>query len=299
MLIIKTIVHETIWGGDRLTPYSATDNKKIGHLYSLISNRKLESEILNGKYKGQKFRKYFDENKEKFGLGEYKELPFLLALVDATDDLSLQVHPDDKTAKELEGADFGKNESWYFLEVPKSGKIYDGCKAESSEELRLKVAAGKYEDIIDYLPVEKGSYVYIQAGTMHAMAAGSLVYEIEENCDATYRVYDFDRIDKDGKKRPLQTENALKSIDVELKSKAEKYDGEKVERLYSTQLFENKEEYTNKSNTLECLTVLNGKSEVDGFIVQRGTTIVLEPEETVKLNSSDFIIARPLVKEGF
>ena len=133
---------------------------------------------------------------------------------------------------------------------------------------------------------------------MHAMAAGSLVYEIEENCDATYRVYDFDRIDKDGKKRPLQTENALKSIDVELKSKAEKYDGEKVERLYSTQLFENKEEYTNKSNTLECLTVLNGKSEVDGFIVQRGTTIVLEPEETVKLNSSDFIIARPLVKEG-
>ena len=298
MLIIKTIVHETIWGGDRLTPYSGTDNKKIGHLYSLISNGKLESEILNGKYKGQLFRKYFDENKEKFCLGEYKELPFLLALVDATNDLSLQVHPDDKTAKELEGADFGKNESWYFLEVPKSGKIYDGCKAESSEELKRKVAEGKYDDIIDYLTVEVGSYVYIEAGTMHAMSAGSLVYEIEENCDATYRVYDFDRIDKDGKKRPLQTENALKSIDVKLKSKAEKYEGEKIERLYSTQLFENKEEYTNKSKTLECLTVLNGKSEVDGFIVQRGTTIVLEPEETVKLNSSDFIIARPLVKEG-
>lgn len=299
MLIIKTIVHETIWGGDRLTPYSGTDNKKIGHLYSLISNGKLESEILNGKYKGQLFRKYFDENKEKFGLKKYKELPFLLALVDATDDLSLQVHPNDSAAKELENADFGKNESWYFLEVPKSGKIYDGCKAESSEELKRKVAEGKYDDIIDYLTVEVGSYVYIEAGTMHAMSAGSLVYEIEENCDATYRVYDFDRIDKDGKKRPLQTENALKSIDVKLKSKAEKYEGEKIERLYSTQLFENKEEYTNKSKTLECLTVLNGKSEVDGFIVQRGTTIVLEPEETVKLNSSDFIIARPIVKEEF
>ncbi len=295
MLIIKTMIHETIWGGDRLTPYSNTNNKKIGHLYSLISNGELESEILNGEYKGQLFRKYFDDNKAKFGLAKYKELPFLLALVDATDDLSLQVHPDDEIAKELENADFGKNESWYFLEVPKSGKIYDGCKAKSSQELREKVAQGKYDDVIDYLNVEVGSYVYIEAGTMHAMAAGSLVYEIEENCNATYRVYDFDRIDKDGKKRPLQTEAALKSIHVDKKSVAQKYDGEKVERLYATNLFTYKKEYTNKSNTIECLTVLNGKSEVEGFTVQKGTTIVLEPNETVKLNESDFIVARPLV----
>ena len=295
MLIIKTMIHETIWGGDRLTSYSNTNSKKIGHLYSLISNGELESEILNGEYKGQLFRKYFDDNKAKFGLAKYKELPFLLALVDATDDLSLQVHPDDEVAKELENADFGKNESWYFLEVPKSGKIYDGCKAKSSQELREKVAQGKYDDVIDYLNVEVGSYVYIEAGTMHAMAAGSLVYEIEENCNATYRVYDFDRIDKDGKKRPLQTEAALKSIHVDKKSVAQKYDGEKVERLYATNLFTYKKEYTNKSNTIECLTVLNGKSEVEGFTVQKGTTIVLEPNETVKLNESDFIVARPLV----
>ena len=295
MLIIKTMIHETIWGGDRLTSYSNTNSKKIGHLYSLISNGELESEILNGEYKGQLFRKYFDDNKAKFGLAKYKELPFLLALVDATDDLSLQVHPDDEVAKELENADFGKNESWYFLEVPKSRKIYDGCKAKSSQELREKVAQGKYDDIIDYLNVEVGSYVYIEAGTMHAMAAGSLVYEIEENCNATYRVYDFDRIDKDGKKRPLQTEAALKSIHVDKKSVAQRYDGEKVERLYATNLFTYKKEYTNKSNTIECLTVLNGKSEVEGFTVQKGTTIVLEPNETVKLNESDFIVARPLV----
>lgn len=161
--------------------------------------------------------------------------------------------------------------------------------------MREKVAQGKYDDIIDYLNVEVGSYVYIEAGTMHAMAAGSLVYEIEENCNATYRVYDFDRIDKDGKKRPLQTENALTSIHVDKKSIAQKYDGEKVERLYATSLFTHKKEYTNKSNTIECLTVLSGKSEVEGFVVQKGTTIVLEPNETVKLNESDFIVARPLV----
>ncbi len=295
MLIIKTIVHETIWGGEKLTPYSGTNNKKIGHLYSLISNGELESEIANGKYAGQKFRKYFDENKELFGLSNYKEFPFLLALVDATDDLSLQVHPNDEMAKKLENADFGKNESWYFLEAPKSGKIFDGCKAKTSEELREKVSQNKYDDVIDYLEVKSGDYVYIEAGTMHAMAAGSLVYEIEENCNATYRVYDFDRIDKDGKKRPLQTENALNSIDVSLKSKAVPYIGEKVERLYSTQMFKNKDKYTNNSNTLECLTVINGNSEIDGFKIQKGVTIVLEPNETIKLHKSDFVIARALI----
>lgn len=297
MLVIKTIVHETIWGGEKLTPYSGTNSKKIGHLYSLISNGELESEILNGKYKGQLFRKYFDENKKRFLLDGYKEFPFLLALVDATDDLSLQVHPNDKMAKKLENADFGKNESWYFLEAPKSGKIYDGCRAKTSEELREKVAQNKYDDVIDYLEVKSGDYVYIQAGTMHAMAAGSLVYEIEENCNATYRVYDFDRIDKSGKKRPLQTENALNSIDVSLKSKAVPYEGEKVERLYSTQLFKSVEKYTNNSKTLECLTVINGISEVEGQKIQRGVTIVLEPNETVKFNKLDFVIARPLIKE--
>ena len=297
MLIIKTMVHETIWGGDRLAPYADIESNKIGHLYSLISNGEMESEILNGEYKGQLFRKYFDENKERLNLGHYKELPFLLALVDATADLSLQVHPNDEVAKELEGADFGKNESWYFLEIPETGKIYDGCKAKTSQELREKVAEGKYDDVINYLSVEKGSYVYIQAGTMHAMAAGSLVYEIEENCNATYRVYDFDRVDADGNKRPLQTEAALKSIDVTKKSVAQRYDEEKVERLYSTKLLENATVYTNNSKTLEALTVIEGTSQIDGYKVQKGSTIVLEPGETVILNPSDFIVARPLLKE--
>ena len=299
MLIIKTMVHETIWGGNRLTPYSNSNSKTIGHLYSLISNGELESEILNGKYKGQLFRKYFDENKERLNLSQYKELPFLLALVDATQDLSLQVHPNDEMAKVLENADFGKNESWYFLETPQTGKIYDGCKAKTSEELREKVSQGKYDEIINYLPIEQGDYVYIKAGTMHAMAAGSLVYEIEENCNATYRVYDFDRIDKNGQKRPLQTENALNSIIVENKSKAEKYEEgiEKHERLYSTKLMNGVEEYKNNSKTIECLTFLEGENTLEGCKIQKGVTVILEPNEQIKINKSKFIVSRALLEE--
>ncbi|MBQ7286720.1 MAG: class I mannose-6-phosphate isomerase, partial [Candidatus Gastranaerophilales bacterium] len=217
MLIIKTIAHETIWGGVKLAPYADIKSDKIGHLYSLVSNGEYESEILNGKYKGQLFKKYFDENKKRLNLENYNELPFVLALVDASDDLSLQVHPNDELAKTLEKSDFGKNESWYFIDAPKSGKIFAGCKAKTSEELKEKVASNLYDDIIDYLEVTNGDYVYIQAGTMHAMAAGSFVFEIEENCNATYRVYDFDRVDNKGNKRPLQTQNALLAIDVNMK----------------------------------------------------------------------------------
>ncbi len=299
MLIIDTIAHRTIWGGERLISSTEGENKKIGHLYSLISNGELESKILNGKYKGQLFKKYFDENKNKYGLEKYKKFPFVLALVDATNDLSIQVHPDDRVAKKLENTDFGKNESWYFLEAPKSGKIFNGCKAKSFEKLREKVFKGKYEELLDYLPVKVGSYVYIEAGTLHAMTAGSLVYEIEENCNATYRVYDFDRIDKDGKKRPLQTENALYSIIVNKKSKSEQYENgiEKRERLYSTKLIKCAAEYKNETKTLECLTFLNGRNEIEECKIQKGVTIILEPSESIKINASDFIVSRALMME--
>ena len=295
MQIINTIAHETIWGGEKLTPYTDVKSNKIGHLYSLVSNGEYESKILNGKYKGQLFKQYFDENKKRLNLNNYQEFPFVLALVDASDDLSLQVHPNDKIAKELEKTDFGKNESWYFIDAPKSGKIYAGCKAKTAEELKEKVSNGDYEAIIDYLEVTNGDYVYIEAGTMHAMAAGSFVYEIEENCNATYRVYDFDRVDAHGNKRPLQTENALKAIDVNKKAKAQKYNEEKVERLYSTKLFRNISSYTNNSETLECLTIIEGEDIIENYKIQKGTTIVLEPKETVELNNIDFIVSRPII----
>lgn len=295
MLILETIVHETIWGGDRLAPY--TDKKylkNIGHLYSLVSNEKFESKILNGKYKNKLFKKYFDENKVKFGLEKYNKFPFVIAIVDASDDLSLQVHPDDKMAKELENSEYGKNESWYFIDAPKNGKIYNGCRAKNKKELKEKIEQNKYNDIIDFLDVKKDDYVFVKAGTLHSMSAGSLVYEIEENCDLTYRFYDFERVDKNGQKRELHTSKALKTVDVKLKSKAVKFDKEKKERFYSIKLQKNKNKYKNESVSIECLTIINGNFIIDDVKVQRGTTLVIEPNEEIHFSNSDFIIARPI-----
>ncbi len=296
MLIIKTIVHETIWGGNKLTRYTDSLSKKIGHLYSLISNGEFESEILNGEYKGQLFRKYFDENKKRLHLENYKEMPYVLAIVDASDDLSIQVHPDDAIAKELENTDYGKNESWYFIQAPETGKIYAGCKVRTKEELIEKIKLNKFNEIYDYLDIEKDDYVYIEAGTLHAMSKGSLVFEIEENCNATYRIYDFDRADKNGNKRNLQLREAVKAVEVSKKPVAQKYTNKKIERFYTTQLFKNTGKYTNESNTIECLTIIKGETQIQEYSLKMGTTIVLEPKETVNLNPSDFIVSSPVIK---
>lgn len=299
MLILKTITHETIWGGEKLIPYSDGSTKKVGHLYSLVSNGEMESVILNGEYKGQTFKSFFEQNKSKFNLDNYAEFPFVIAIVEAKDDLSIQVHPDDIVAKKIENRPLGKNESWYFIEAPTSGLLYNGCKCTSLKELKEKINTSRINEALDYLPVKKGEYVYVEAGTLHAMSAGSLVYEIEENCNLTYRFFDFNRKDSTGKGRELHLDKALKAINVALKSEVKTYNnGEINERLYSTKLFDNSDKYKNTSNTLECLTILKGIINWDGNSLQLGTTIVLEPNEEIPTDNVKFLVARPQTKGG-
>lgn len=301
MLILEPISHETIWGGKKLLQYAPDKEKheKLGHLYSLVSNGEFESKILNGKYKNQKFKKYFDENKSKFGLNNFKKFPFVIALVDPKEDLSIQVHPNDKCAQEIENREFGKNESWYFIEAPTNRWLYNGCKVDTIEEIKQKISENKVEeDVIDHLQINEGDYVFVEQGTMHAATHGALFYEIEENCNLTYRFYDFERVDKNGNKRELHIEKALKAINPKLKSTTKRYNNTEIkERLYSTQLYKDKEKYQNISDTLECLTILDGKSEIENCKIHMGISIILEPKEIIELNPSTFIISRPVKGE--
>lgn len=299
MHILKPVSHETIWGGTKLVPFAPESHDKLGHLYSLVSNGEFESEIINGEYKNRRFKEYFQENKAKFGLDEFETFPFVIALVDPKEDLSIQVHPDDKCAKEIEHRPFGKNESWYFIEPPTNRWLFNGCRVSTIEEIEQKINENRVEeDVIDHLQINEKDYVFVEQGTMHAATHGALFYEIEENCNLTYRFFDFNRKDKNGNKRELHIDKALKAINPKLKSKARKYNGEEIiERLYSTKLYEDTTEYKNNSSTLECLTVLNGETIIANCKIQTGTTIILEPNEGIKLNKSNFIIARPVIKE--
>lgn len=300
MLILKPVSHETIWGGTKLLPYAQEEHKKLGHLYSLVSNGEFESEITNGEYKNKKFKEYFDKNKSKFGLNEFDQFPFVIALVDPKEDLSIQVHPDDKCAQELENRKFGKNESWYFIQAPTNRWLFNGCRVNTADEIRQKIDENRVEeDVIDHLQIEEGDYVFVEQGTIHAATHGALFYEIEENCNLTYRFYDFERVDSNGNKRELHIDKALKAINPLLKSKTRKYNNEEIlERLYATKLYKNKTKYTNNSNTLECLTVLKGETVIENCKIQTGTTIILEPKENIIINDSTFIVSRPVIKEA-
>lgn len=302
MYILKPFVHETIWGGQRLIPYSPDKSvKRIGHLYSLYDSESGSNSIDNGAYRGVPFHTVFNQIKSRYGFGEFEYFPLVLAIVEAREHLSIQVHPDDAAASKLEGVKWGKNESWYFIDQPHEGFIYDGCNCSSVEQVKQMINAGRGGEIADKLYVNKGDYVFVPAGTLHAMTAGSFVYEIEENSEFTYRFYDYDRIDALGRTRELHLSKALASIHPELKSVTSGYsNGDIRERLYTTGLRKDVYDYRNDSATLECLTVLDEGAEeiVDGATVRFGTTIILEPGEKLKSHIKLAMMARINVKEG-
>ena len=294
MQILKPIVHETIWGGSKLTPYSGSDCCSIGHLYSAIDTAEFNNLIINGSYAGKTLHEWFEDNKKQYGLDCYEEVPILMALVEADQNLSIQVHPNDTMAAKLEGKSFGKNESFYTLEAPTCGKMYNGCKASSIEEMKEKIAAGRIEETLDMMPCEVGDYVYVTGGTLHAATAGSLHFEIEENCEKTYRFYDFDRVDKHGNKRPLQLEKALACLELTQKSTSRKYGAAPIEeRMYSTQLIRNKESYKNDNEMFAFAVMLKGEKNINGVTILPGTAVLLEPGDTIDVSGCEFMIARP------
>ncbi len=298
MFILKTIPHETIWGGFKLRNKEYDSFGKIGHLYSLFDDPDWDNTILNGEYEGKGIHTFFEENKAMYGLEKYSRFPLVLALVEAADSLSIQVHPDDNIAFQLEGADWGKNESWYFIEAPSSGWIYGGCNCSNTDEVQELLRNGHGADIASHIPIKTRDYVYVPAGTLHAMTAGSFVYEIEENSEYTYRFYDYDRVDSLGHKRELHLDKAVKALHPANTVQLSRYNDEEItERLYSTKWLCATKGYINHSNTVECITVLN--SDVDAVIddirIVRGTTIILLPNESLDIDLGESIMARPII----
>ena len=141
--------------------------------------------------------------------GGRAELPILIKLIDAKNDLSVQVHPDDEYARENEGQ-WGKTEMWYVLGAKKEASLIYGFNRDvTAEQVRTSIRTGRISAILNHVPVHKDDVFYIESGTVHAIGAGCLVAEIQQSSNLTYRLYDYDRVDKWGKKRELHIRKAL------------------------------------------------------------------------------------------
>lgn len=297
MEILKPIVHETIWGGDRLQSCADSECKRIGHLYSTIDSQDMRNEIVSGTFGGKTLHDWFDHNKKRYGLEEYEHLPILMAFVDATQNLSIQVHPADKLSEDGSLVK-GKSESFFVLEKPDSGNLYCGCKAQSPGQLAQFIREGRIAELVDKEDLEEGDYIFIPGGTLHAATAGGLYFEIEENSGRTFRFYDYDRIDENGRKRPLQLQEALACLCVNNRGKKRKYsDGWLEENLYATRLVSGEKEIVNDGDMFIFAILLSGETSIADVRIKRGTAILLEPGEKLNTANLNWMLAKPIKRQ--
>lgn len=210
---------DNLWGGTKLRTVfgKKCDYDVIGESWELSAHPDGQSVIASGIFTGM----YFGEFIEKYGhdvvgwkSSSLDRFPVLIKFIDAKKDLSIQIHPDDDYALEIEN-EFGKNEMWYVVDCEPGAFLYCGLKKDSSkEEIRERIENNTITDILNKIEVHKGDCVMVKAGTIHAIGAGILICEIQQNSNCTYRMYDYDRKDKFGNKRELHIDKAIDVVDV-------------------------------------------------------------------------------------
>lgn len=210
---------DNLWGGTKLRTVfgKKCDYDVIGESWELSAHPDGQSAIASGIFTGM----YFGEFIEKYGhdvvgwkSSSLDRFPVLIKFIDAKKALSIQIHPDDDYALEIEN-EFGKNEMWYVVDCEPGAFLYCGLKKDSSkEEIRERIENNTITDILNKIEVHKGDCVMVKAGTIHAIGAGILICEIQQNSNCTYRMYDYDRKDKFGNKRELHIDKAIDVVDV-------------------------------------------------------------------------------------
>ncbi len=222
-LQFQPIFKERIWGGSKLRTVlnKPITSDTIGESWEISSVENDLSIVANGFLRGKTIEEVIDSYPEqllgtkvfaKYG----KKFPLLFKFLDAKEDLSIQVHPNDALALQRHNS-FGKTEMWYVVQADKKAKLVVGFKNKSTKEEYLqRLSDNSLLEILDLKQVKKGDALLLNTGTVHAIGAGSLIAEIQQTSDITYRIYDFDRVDAQGNKRELHTDLALDAINFDL-----------------------------------------------------------------------------------
>ena len=213
-IFLQGICKDYLWGGNRLREEfgKESDADKIAESWELACHKDGSSILTSGSDAGLNLREYLDKNGTAFlgtNCADCTTVPVLIKLIDAKQDLSIQVHPDDDYAMRVEG-EAGKTEMWYIVDAAPHAALYYGLKQEVTKaEFERRIHDQTLTEILNRVEVKPGELYFIPSGTLHAIGAGILLAEIQQNSNTTYRVYDYGRRGADGKLRPLHIEKAL------------------------------------------------------------------------------------------
>ena len=268
-----------LWGGTRLRKEyrKKIDLIPLAETWECSVHPDGLSIVENGKYRGQTLKDVIDKHPEFLGT-KNQEMPVLIKFVDAMKDLSVQVHPYDDYARKYEG-DNGKSEMWYVIDAEPGAELIFGFEHPVTKEiLKEAVANGTLDKHLHKIKIQKGDVIYVPAGTVHGIGAGALIAEIQESSNVTYRVYDYNRTDKNGNTRELHFDKAVEVMNMDtVKESGEKrlvhyYPGSSREIICRSQYFETEKIEVNKAcsfsvmdESFQVLLCISGEGQVGYF----------------------------------
>jgi mannose-6-phosphate isomerase len=290
------ILKEKIWGGTKLMTqfHKKSTSKNVGENWELSNVDHNVSVVSNGKFKGKTLRELLGTYKDELiGINNYNrfgnDFPLLIKFIDAKQDLSVQVHPNDALAKERHNS-FGKTEMWYIMQADQDSKLVIGFNKIITPEMYVNyLEEKKISSLLNYEKIKAGDAFFIEPGTVHTIGAGIVLAEIQQTSDITYRIYDWDRVDEKGNSRELHTDLAIEAINFSDKIKAK--------HQYST--------FINSLNTIvKCdyfttnFIHIVGKKELDYaesdsfviFMCVQGKSTISIDEHSEKLNLGETVL---------
>lgn len=219
ILFLEPELKQNIWGGSRLKTDFGYDipSSHTGECWGISAHQNGDDRIKGGSFAGKRLSALWEEDPYLFGNLSMDRFPLLVKIIDAKDDLSIQVHPDDAYAAVHENGSLGKTECWYIIDCPEGAELVVGHHAQTKEEMTDMIHQGRFEEFIRRVPIQKGDFIQIDPGTVHAITTGCLILETQQSSDITYRVYDYNRL-TDGKPRELHVEQSIDVITVPAKS---------------------------------------------------------------------------------
>lgn len=210
-LFLKPVFKERIWGGQKLEKIFKYTIPSIqtGECWGISGHPHGLTPIINGPLQGLTLDEVWSKYKELFAFEPGEHFPLLVKILDANQDLSIQVHPNDSFAQKLENSPLGKTECWYVLDCEPEAEVIIGHHATTRDEFTQKINLGQWEKLLRRVPIKPGDFFYIPSGTIHSIGKGALILEIQQSSDITYRLYDYQRRDENGATRQLHLEKSL------------------------------------------------------------------------------------------